>query len=264
MFNRIDRRAAQHVKPIRARLKRAPHVFIKVTDHQQIRMQVVAAKHAECRMGFEQRCQRREIARRRALANENLHPRLQLVHRLRQSETLVIRRDARRRIIRRHFAPQAGRVSIDRLAEFFRGGNHRHQRRIPREHAGKIHHLAEVFDFFASQQPRHRAGIKCGAGRFESRRRNAGRRAKIELERRARTVANHVVHASDTQDVGDFMRIGDRRHGAMNHGPPRKLRRRQHRTLDMDMRIDQTGCDEVAVTFPRLRHEPDDASAPPL
>ena len=114
------------------------------------------------------------------------------------------------------------------------------------------------------QQARHGLGVERGTGGLERRRGHAGRRPEIELERRALPVADHVVHAGGAEDVGDLVRIGDSGDGAVHAGPARELRGRQHRALDVDVRIDEARQDQPRLAHGVVAPEPTDDAARPL
>ena len=66
----------------------------------------------------------------------------------------------------------------------------------------------------------------------------------MEFEWRPPAVFDHQLHALDAEDVGDFVRVGDRGDGAVNGREPSELARHHHRAFDVDVGIDETGHDE--------------------
>ncbi len=111
------------------------------------------------------------------------------------------------------------------------------------EHAGKIHHLAEIFYFAVFQQGAHLGRIEGGAGRFECSGRYATGRPEIEYKGDGPPVGDHKFHAGQPADIGDLVRIAYRGDGAMDYGEACEFRGYEEGTFDMDMRIDETGED---------------------
>jgi hypothetical protein len=65
----------------------------------------------------------------------------------------------------------------------------------------------------------------------------------------------HELHAGNAQDIGDFVRIGNRRNGPVHHGSPAKLARDEKRAFDMDVSVDEAGEDvgiALAADFANL------------
>src|ERR1019366_6074018 len=100
--------------------------------------------------------------------------------------------------------------------------------------------------------------------RFKTRRRHAGRRPKVELERRAPAVANHMVHTRKPEDVGNLMWVGYRRDRAVHDGPSREFGGWQQRALDMDVRIDKPRGDHLLLPHPVVGRDASDASPAPF
>ena len=242
--DRVHRRAGEHVEPARARGQPAADVRVDVAEHQQVGMQVVAAKHAAPRIGPQERGQGVEIPGGGALADEDHHSRADLVARLGEGEALVVGRDTRRRVGHRLAAPQAGRMAVHRFARPDGRRDLGHDAGIAAQDAGEIHDLRKIADLPARHQAGNRPHPERRARRLRVGRRDAGGRAEAKLEGRPPRLGQHGVDAAHTQHVGDLMRIGNRRHRAMDNRQPRELRRRQKGALDVDMGVDEAGHDE--------------------
>ena len=71
------------------------------------------------------------------------------------------------------------------------------------------------------------------------------------------------MHPIQPADVGDFMRVADRGHRAVNQRLACKFIRRQHRAFDVDMGIDKSRKDVSAGVGARLRRDGGDAPLGP-
>ncbi len=240
VLDRMHARRPQHVEPVIPRRNGPPHELIDVPLHERVRVLVVAAKHQPLRCFIHQRNQRVEVFRGRPFANQDLHPGGELFPRFLDRKALVIGFDTRTRICVHAIAAQTRRVSVHRLASIFRGLNFRHEPRVAVNHARIVHHLTEIRHVVSRKQPVHRLGVEFGPCRFEGRRRNARRSAKCERKRHRLPVRDHVLHPGPPEYVGDLVGIADRCHRSVHHRRPGKLRRRQHRTLDMNVRVDES------------------------
>ena len=74
----------------------------------------------------------------------------------------------------------------------------------------------------------------------------------MELERRAPSVRDHIVHSRDAEDVGDLVRVGHGRDRAMPNGEAGKLARGHHRAFDVNVRIHEAWQQEPACQTDRL------------
>ena len=61
------------------------------------------------------------------------------------------------------------------------------------------------------------------------------------------TAFDHEVDTFHSHHVGDLVRVAHRSHRAMAHRHPGKLRRRQHRALDMDVCVDKSRHDKTML-----------------
>jgi len=138
-------------------------------------------------------------------------------------------------------------VSVDGFVVFLRGGNLAHQFGVVVDDARVVHHLREVIDVGRGHQFLNVVGINGEARRLEIRRRHTARRTEKELERHFPSVVNHVADAFFAQHIGDFVRVADGGHRAVNRSQPSKFRRHEHRALDVHMRIDEARHDVSRV-----------------
>jgi hypothetical protein len=118
-----------------------------------------------------------------------------------------------------------------------------HDNRVSMEHAGPVHHLAQVPDARILEQLADILGCDLRTSRFERRCRHTRRRTKGYCKWHARGVVDHVSDAVDTADIADLMRVTDGSYGPMDHSQAGELRRDEHRRFDMNMSIDQARHD---------------------
>ena len=62
----------------------------------------------------------------------------------------------------------------------------------------------------------------------------------MEFERHFFAVFDHVKNTVGTEHIRNFMRVGYRRDRTVNDRQSGKFRRDEHRTFDVDVRIDKT------------------------
>src|SRR5690606_23389133 len=72
---------------------------------------------------------------------------------------------------------------------------------------------------------------------------HAGRCTKIEFKGCFLSVVYHKLHAFNSQDISNFVRIGNRCNGTMLYGNPGKFTGNQHGTFNMNMCIYKTRKD---------------------
>jgi hypothetical protein len=234
------RQAAENIEHLHT-LGHGPRAqAIDMAFHEVVRMLVVAAKHAAVRMFVEQRPKFAEILGRRSLADEDLLPEGQLFEGLLQLETFMVGLDAGRNIGFEVRPAQAWGVSVDALAVFLGDVDFPHDVGIAVDDTGEIHHFREVdergvgaefLDGFRSQR---------GAGRFEIGRGHAGWDAEMDFAGCLRRQFLHVADALRAEHVGDFVRVGNRGHRAVDHRDAGELGRGEHGTLDVHMGVDET------------------------
>jgi|GEM_PF-4883171 len=76
----------------------------------------------------------------------------------------------------------------------------------------------------------------------------------MNRDRTAGGVPGHVTNAFGAEDVGNLVRVTDRRHGAMAAGYPAELGGCQHGALDMDMGVDKSGQEIIQSWIRRAEH----------
>src|SRR6185312_6123107 len=204
---------------------------------------VIGAEHHAVRMVVQQADERVEIAGGAAFADDDLHPGLQLFQRLIGGCTLVVRRHPRMDIFQDGLAAKAGSVAVDGLPDPLRGVDLGHYLGVLAEHTGEIHHFTQVPDVVARQELGDFRGLEGGPGRFEPGGGDAAWRPEIEVEGDGIAVADHEFHSRKAGDVGDLVRIADRRDGPMCNRQAGELRGYEKGRLDMDVGIDETGED---------------------
>ena len=140
----------------------------------------------------------------------------------------MIGRNAERCIASSIIAPQTGGMPIDHTSVCTRYVEFAHHRCVLMQHAGPVHHLAQVAHAFIAEELGNVIHRDLRPGRFEGRGRNAGRRTKAKREWHGRTVVQHIAHTLDTTDVTDLMRITDRGNRAVHDSKAGELGRHQH------------------------------------
>ena len=196
----------------------------------------------------EQRQQRLQVARGRAFADQQPHPRAQPLAALVRRVRLVVRADPGRRVRLQRPSEHAGRVTVDVLGE-------RELRELGRraaDHAGEVHHLGEPDHAPAPEQRVEIAGRQLAPRRLELRRGHARRRHEVDVERQVRRCVEQPVHAVGAEHVRDLVRVGDDRGRPEREHEPRELVDEQLRRLEVHVRVDEAGHDPAPRGVERL------------
>src|SRR5690625_1642848 len=120
------------------------------------------------------------------------------------------------------------------------------------QYSRPVHHFGEVVDIITVEQIGNISGSQCGARRLMRSGRNTGGSAEIEFERNLISVVDHEVDPLQTADISNFMGIRDSGYRAVPDGSPGKLRRNEHGTLNMNVRVDKTGNDKLSGNIIRF------------
>ena len=166
---------------------------------------------------------------------------------------VIIRRAARH--IGRECGPQIGGgiVPAHGLSRALRCGNLGQHLGVARGHTREVHHLAQTDD----TGPVHGLGdILCRdfkAGGFQTGRGwRTGRHLGEDVHRLHQGFVMHHAHAFQPQHIGDLMRVGEHRRGAMGDHSAGKFRRCQHAAFDVHMPVTQAGDHIAALCLDHL------------
>jgi len=136
--------------------------------------------------------------------------------------------------------------------------------RFPGENAGDVHHLGKPDDFFPAPEPDEVFGREHGAAGIKRCCRDTGREHHQDIERRPCSLGEQVLDPGRPADVGDLVGIGDHGRSTTRKDEPGILGRREKRTLDVDMGVDQpghhVGAGEVVLLLPLIVPEADDVA----
>ena len=160
--------------------------------------------------------------------------------------------DAGGGISTRVFAPEARGVAVDGFAESFGRGDLGHDLGVLLENPGPVHHLREVAKSVVREQSLDRRGIEPFARGLEVGRRDAARDAEVDRHASRSRLGQHELEARLAENVGDLVRIADRRDGAVADRDPGEFRRREHAALDVDVGVDEAGQENPGRRARRL------------
>lgn len=186
---------------------------------------------------LDQRQQRRQILAHCPLADQDDDPLFQFLRRLRQIRRLVTVADAARRQRIDRLAAHARHVPVDMPPfERFQFGQHI---RIFRQHAADVHELRQTDDarmilvFYQSR--RIQRSTRC----LQLRRWNAGRQLHDQIHDRMFGGIEKILKPLLAQHVGNLVRIAHRRRRPAWQDTAVEFIRRDQRTFDMHMAIDE-------------------------
>ena len=214
---------------------------------QVVRMLVIGAEHAA--LGIlrrQQRSQRLKVPRRRALADHDELSAAQLGQRVLDVGALVVGIDARSDVRVEILAGQARCVAVDLLVVRLRGDDLRDDLGVVVRDAVGVHHLGEALHARIVVERIDGAIIKIRAALVHRRRRDAGRQHEPHIDRQALGRLEHIINAVGAHDVGDLVRIGDDGGRPVDERRLRKLARRHQAGLEVDVRVDEAGADDLA------------------
>src|SRR6185437_11506463 len=178
----IDTGRAEDLEHVDAARHRAGAQLIDVTGDEAVRMFVVAAKHHLRGPVVEQGDQGPEVLCGAAFTDENLHSLAQFVEGFIGRKTFVIGADAGGNIIASLFAAETGSMTVDGKLKVMRRRDLFHDFGIFVQHAGEIHHFAEILYIGHSEQPGDGCGIEGGSGGLETGGGDAAGRPEIKIE----------------------------------------------------------------------------------
>ena len=210
---------------------------------EEVRLAVVGAERAVVRPVLaHHRQQRAQVAGVGGLADQHPHPAPALLQRLRGGERLVVGGDARRRRRRPARAPITPGACPSTCGATIRASTSGSPAMTP----GKFIISATPSARGCSQDLRaSRPGPSGPHGRLEVRRRNARRRHHEDVQRQPVGGAEQPVDALDAGDVGDLVRVADDRGRPARHDGPRELAGRELGRLEVHVRVDEAGDEEL-------------------
>ena len=176
-----------------------------------------------------------------ALADDDHQAGRDVVAPLVERHAFMVGRDAGGGILPELVQGEARGVAVDRLAGSTGCVDFAQDLRVFGQHAGEIHHFAQVADIIALDQlldvvrrDRGAAGLDLAADGGD-----AARCAEKEVEPCLTAVADHEIDAVDAQDIRDLVRVGDDADGAVGDGDAGVFAREEHRTLNVDVAVDE-------------------------
>ena len=232
--------------------QRADHVVEMAVLGDVQRVAIVGAQaHAERGEVGQQRLQRHHVLGHRPLADQDLHPPLQLLARFLDACCLVFRADARGDIGVQVPARQQRRVAVDVPALeqrelFHRGG-------VAMNHAGIIHELGQTDARRVAAQPRDVGRRQLGPGGFHVGGGHAGRQLHPQVHQQPLGRALEPAHPLGPQHVGDLVRIADRGGDPARGHAAVELDGRDQAAFDVQVRVDEARHQRQAghIAYPR-------------
>ncbi len=163
----------------------------------------------------------------------------------------------------RQFPPsEQRRVPFEILARRqTRLGNRRRPCLLP-DDAGVIHQFRHADDTRPREHRRHIFSIKYRARRLDARHRRNGRwHRDKDAQRQPFTGAQHVLDARAPDDIADLVRVNDDGRRAEGEDATREVRRRDHRGLNMNVRVNEARHgDHAACVYFLPRRQPERAA----
>ncbi len=193
-----------------------------------------------------------EIAGGRALADHHDQAAAQLLARLLQPSRFVVGADAGGGVGVERGPAEAGRVAVDRQAAGAGRGELRQHVGVGGEDAGEVHHLAEAGDTGAVERGGDGGRVEDRAARLARRGRDARRHGEEGAQRQIARRRDQRVHAGQAEDVGDLVRVGNDRAGAVRHGDAGELADPELRAFEVDVRVDEGRGEEAPLQVDRL------------
>ena len=120
--------------------------------------------------------------------------------------------------------------------------------------ARHVHHLAERGDAVPRSASRMSSGPRSRAGVLEAGQRgHAGRDGEEDLQRQAAALLEHPADAVEAEDVGDLVVVDEDGRRAVRQDRLGEPRDRDHRRLDVEMRVDEARDEVGAAGVEELR-----------
>jgi hypothetical protein len=239
-------RGAVHRQRLRTQgERRADHVVQVPMLGDVERVAVIRAEGEERRVPL--RDQGREgvqVARHRPLPDQHRHPLRQLLQRLRSARRLVVGADAGREVAVQVHATQQRRVAVD--VPPLEGAQLGEAARVAREHARVVHELGQADHLRMVRDLQQVRRVEPRAGGLHARRRHAARELDAQVHHGALGRLQEVADALHARDVGDLVRVADRRRHAAGRDAALELEGRDEGGFDVQVRVDEAGHENEA------------------
>ena len=202
-----------------ARLDGTAHDVVDVALFEQIvRVLVVRAEHAVgVILRCEQREQRVEVARGRALANHDVLSALELGDGILHGAALVVGIDAGGDVGVQVVARKAGGVAVDFFVVRLRGDDLFEHLLVGVRDADIVHHFGQTLDAVVLVERVDRAVVEHRAGFVERCRRHAGGQHEAHVYGKILGGLQHILDAVGAHDISDLVRVGDDGRGAVRN-----------------------------------------------
>ena len=209
------------------------------------RIAVVGAEGDVGRIALgDDRRQRVQVLRHRALAHQDLHALGQLLQRLWQVGRLVVGAHARGEIAVEVEAPEQRRVAVDRPVlkerELQQTGG------VAGEQSGEVHQFGEAERLRVGSEWQQLVDFEFCAGGLEVGGRHTARQLHSQVERRRQRGVEEILDAGRAEHVGDLVRIADRGGDAARQHAAVEFKRRDQRRLDVQVGVDEAWNDDLA------------------
>ena len=181
-------------------------------------MLVVRAEHAVgVILRCEQREQRVEVARGRALADHDVLSALELGDGILNGAALVVGIDAGGDVGVQVVARKAGGVAVDFFVVRLRGDDLFEHLLVGIRDADIVHHFGQTLDAVVLVERVDRAVIEHRAGFVERRCGHAGGEHEAHVNGQIFRRLQHILDAVGAHDIGDLVRVGDDGRGAVRN-----------------------------------------------
>lgn len=202
-----------------ARLDGTAHDVVDVPLFEKIvRVLVVRAEHAVgVILRCEQREQRVEIARGRALADHDVLSALELGDGILHGAALVVGIDAGGDVGVQVVARKAGGVAVDFFVVRLRGDDLFEHLLVGVRDADIVHHFGQTLDAVVLVERVDRAVIEHRTGFVERRCGHAGGEHEAHVNGQIFRRLQHILDAVGAHDIGDLVRVGDDGRGAVRN-----------------------------------------------
>ena len=206
----------------------------------EVRLTVIGAEHAAIgAVLLDQRQQVAQVSRGGCFTEHYPHAETPLLERLFEGGRLVVGTDAGGQVGVERGATHAGGVAIDMGGEM--SVELGQLRFVTGDDPGEVHHLGHADGAVAAQEALDVAGGEGAPRRLESGRGHAGAGHHEDVQRQVRAAVEQPVDAIGAEHVGDLVRVGDHRGGAVGHYGAGELVDHELGRLDVHVGVDEAG-----------------------
>jgi len=197
----------------------AAHDVVDVSLFEQIvRVLIVGAEHTVgVILRREQREERIEIARCRALTDHDVLPALKLGDGVLNGAAFVVGVDARSDVGVQVVARKSRRVAVDLLVVCLCRDDLFEHLLVGVRNADVVHHLSKTLHAVVLVEGVDRAVIEHRAGFVERRRGHAGGEHETHVDGKILRRLQHILNTVGAHNVGDLVRVGDNGRGAVRN-----------------------------------------------